>query len=107
MAGVLVTYSYGDVFVGGAIIGIGIINIFYIGGAKDEWLAEKLFLHVAILASAYTLTIDWLTLILIDTVLPFRISQLFVKLFRLSVLVQYGTALTVENGEDDCVATAT
>src|SRR6266566_1998130 len=32
---------------------------------------------------------------------------MLVKLFRLSVLVQDRPAVTVENGEDDCVATAT
>ena len=73
---------------------------------KTSWTIEKLRRHVTVLAGAHAFAIDWLALVLIDAVEPFRISGLFVKLFRLAVLVADRFALLVQDRKDDGVATS-
>ena len=60
---------------------------------------------MTILAGADGLVIDRLALVLIDAVLPFGVSHLLVKFFRLAVLIDYLPSLLVENGKDHRVTT--
>ncbi len=84
----------------------GIVNVFNVGDAENQFLTKKFALHVTVLTGAHRRAINRLALVLIDAVLPFRISHLLVKFFGLAVLIAHGLTLRIKDRQDDCVTTA-
>ena len=104
---ILIAHAQFQVFIRSAKIRVSVSGVFDVGGEKDELLAEKLFLHVTILAGPSRGAIDGRAFVLIDAVLPFGISHLLVKFFRLAVLLQNRAALVIKDRKDHSVTTAT
>jgi len=84
---VLVAHRQGNVFIRRAAVGERICLVFDVRDAKREIEIAQLGRHVTVLTGPRLRAIDGLALVLIDTVLPFGISHLLVKFFRLAVLV--------------------
>src|SRR5437763_5432089 len=98
-------YAQCDFSVGCAVINVGIITIFNVGDARNNLTTLEISRHVTILTGASGRMIHRLALVLIDAVLPFGISHLLVKFFRLAVLIDHLLSLLVKNGKDYRVTT--
>src|SRR5689334_8900217 len=106
MSRVFVAHLQANVLVGRTTVGERIGVVFDVRDAKRKIHGGQLRRHGSMLAGGCLCASGWFALVLIDTVLTFRVGHLLVKVFRPAALVLYLSALPVESRKNHRVTTA-